>query len=47
MFFNIGETEIDTMLSYVSGIIGDLMPIILIILGVSVALFIFGRIVNK
>jgi hypothetical protein len=41
MFFELTQTEINTMLGYMGGLIGDLMPLILIILGISIALYIF------
>jgi hypothetical protein len=44
MFFDISELDITTLTGYIGGLIGDFMPIILIVLGVSVAMFIFNRI---
>ena len=47
MFIDIGTEEIDILLGYMGGLIGDLMPIILVILGIVLALFIFSRLVNR
>lgn len=47
MFIDIGNEEIDILLGYMGGLIGDLMPIILVILGIVLALFIFNRLVNR
>ena len=41
MFFELTQADIDMMLGYMGGLIGDLMPLILIILGISIALYIF------
>jgi len=44
MFFELTQTDVDTMLGYMGGLIGDLMPLILVMLGISIALFIFRSI---
>jgi hypothetical protein len=44
MFFEILPADITTLTGYISGLIGDFMPIILIILGITVGLFIFRQI---
>jgi len=41
MFFDITETDIDTIFSYMGGLVGDLLPLLLIVIGISIALFIF------
>ena len=43
MFFTITSDNITTLLGYISGMVGDFMPVILIVIGVSVAMFIFNR----
>jgi len=47
MFFDLTQANIETMLGYMAGLIGDLMPLILIILGISIALFIFRAITKN
>lgn len=47
MFFDLTQDNIDTMLGYMSGLIGDLMPLILVVLGITIALFIFRGIVKN
>jgi hypothetical protein len=44
MFLTITELNIDTMIGYVSGLIGDFMPLIMVILGVIIAMYIFNKI---
>lgn len=44
MFFTISSGDITTLLGYITGLIGDFMPLILISIAVSVAMFIFNRI---
>jgi len=46
MFLEIGETEITTMLGYVKGLIGDLTPLLLIVLAIGLGIFIFWAIVS-
>jgi len=43
MFFTITTENINTLIGYISGLVGDFMPIILIVIGVSMAMFIFNR----
>lgn len=43
MFFTITSDNITTLLGYISGMVGDFMPVILIVIGVSVAMFIFNK----
>ena len=47
MFFDLTEGNITTMLGYMGGLIGDLMPLILVILGITIALFIFRAIAKN
>jgi len=44
MFFTIGSEDIATMTSYISGMIGDFMPIIMVVLGITLAMYIFKKI---
>ena len=44
MFLTITGENITTLTGYISGMIGDFMPIILIVLGVSISMYIFNRI---
>jgi hypothetical protein len=44
MFFTFAEGDITTLISYITGMIGDFMPLILIVLGVSISMYIFNRI---
>lgn len=46
MFFDIGTEEVNELLGYMGGLIGDMMPIILIVVGVSLAMFIFNKILK-
>lgn len=43
MFFTISPENITTLNGYIAGMVGDLMPIILIVLGVAIAMYIFNR----
>jgi len=43
MFYTITSQDITTMTGYASGLIGDLMPLILVLLGVGIALFIYRQ----
>lgn len=43
MFFTITEANITTLTGYISGLIGDLMPILLPLLGIVIAMFIFRQ----
>lgn len=44
MFLTITQANIDTMIGYISGLIGDFMPLIMVILGVVIAMYIFNKI---
>ena len=44
---NLTQGNFDTMLGYMGGLIGDLMPLILIILGIMLAFFIIDGIIIK
>ncbi len=44
MFFTISEGNITTLTGYISGLVGDALPLILVILGISVGMFIFRQI---
>lgn len=46
-FLNIGTEDITSMIGYASDLIGNLMPVIVVILGVSVGLWIFRTIFHK
>ena len=45
-FFTISEGNISTMLGYVSGLISDIQPLLLAIIGVGLGLIILGAIVG-
>jgi hypothetical protein len=40
-------TGMDTLISYVTGMIQDLMPLILVVLGISIAFLIIDSLINK
>jgi len=40
-------SSLDIMLGYMGGLIGDLMPLILVVLGITIALFIFRAIAKN
>jgi len=44
MFFSIENTDITTMTGYMAGLIGDFMPIIMVVLGITLAMYIFRKI---
>jgi len=44
MFFTISGDNITTLTGYISGLVGDALPLILVILGISVGMFIFRQI---
>jgi hypothetical protein len=44
MFFTITPTDISTLTGYIAGMIGDFMPLLLVVIGVSVGMFIFNKI---
>jgi hypothetical protein len=46
MFLDIGELEITTMLDYVKGLIGDLTPLLLVVLAIGLGIFIFWAIIS-
>jgi len=43
MFLTITTENISTLTGYISGMVGDFMPIILIVLGVSISMYIFNK----
>lgn len=44
MFFTITEGNMTTLIGYITGLVGDFMPLILIVVGISIAMYIFTRI---
>jgi hypothetical protein len=44
---NLTQGNIDTMLGYIGGLIGDLMPLILVVLGITIAFFIIDGLIIK
>jgi len=44
---NLTQGNIDTMLGYIGGLIGDLMPLILVVLGIMIAFFIIDGLIIK
>lgn len=46
MFLTITENEINDLLLYANGIISDVMPIVLLLGGVVMGVYILGRITN-
>jgi hypothetical protein len=44
MFLTITEGNITTLTGYIGGLIADLMPIILIVLGFTIAMYVFKKI---
>lgn len=44
MFFTIESTDISTMTGYISGLVGDFMPVIMVVLGITLAMYIFKKI---
>lgn len=44
MFFTISGDNITTLTGYIAGLVGDALPLILVILGISVGMFIFRQI---
>lgn len=46
MFLDITELHITTMLDYVKGLIGDLTPLLLIVLAIGLGIFIFWAIIS-
>jgi len=47
MFFEITNDNITTLMGYISGIVGDFMPVIMVVLGITLAMFIFQKITGK
>jgi len=41
------QANIDIMFNYITGLIGDLMPLILIILGIMLAFFVINGLIIK
>lgn len=46
MFATITTENINTMTGYISGILGDFMPLIMVVLGISLAMYIFRKIIK-
>jgi len=46
MFIEISTSSISTMLDYVKGLLGDLTPLLLIVLAIGLGVFIFWAIVS-
>jgi hypothetical protein len=44
MFYTVTAGDITTLNGYITGMIGDFMPIILVILGITIAMYVFNRI---
>jgi hypothetical protein len=44
MFFTITGDNITTLTGYIAGMVGDFMPILLVVIGISLAMYIFNRI---
>jgi hypothetical protein len=44
MFYTVTSQDVSTLTGYVAGIVGDFMPIILLILGVTIGLYVFNKI---
>jgi len=44
MFYTFSAGDTSTTIAYIGGIVGDFMPLILIVLSVSVALFIVAKV---
>lgn len=44
MFFTITSGDITTMIGYITGMVGDFMPLILVVMGVSIGMFIFNKV---
>ena len=44
MFYTVTETDITTLTDVTGGLIGDFMPIILVVLGVIIAMYVFKKI---
>lgn len=46
MFVTISSENINTMIGYISGLVGDFMPLIMVVLGITIAMYIFKKITN-
>lgn len=46
MFVTITAENITTMTGYISGLLGDFMPLIMVVLGISLAMYIFRKIIK-
>lgn len=44
---NLTQVNFETMLGYMGGLIGDLMPLILVVLGIMIAFFIIDGLIIK
>lgn len=44
MIYTFTNTDIQTLTGYISGIVGDMMPLILIVLGITIGLYVFNKI---
>ena len=47
MFLSIQQNEINDLLTYTNGIIGDVMPIVLLVGGIVIGVYILGRLTNN
>jgi hypothetical protein len=45
-FFTIGPGDIATMTAYAGGIVGDFLPLLLVVIGVSLGIFVVGKITH-
>lgn len=43
MFYQVTSNDITSLVNTAGGLIGDFMPIVAVILGVTVAMFIYGK----
>ena len=46
MFLTIGSEDLTILTGYVSALLGDLLPYILLILGVNIAMYVFKKLSN-
>jgi hypothetical protein len=44
MFFTITPTDMTTLTGYFTGLVGDFMPLILFVIGVSLGMYVFKKI---
>lgn len=47
MFLSFGQNEINDLLLYTNGIISDVMPIVLLVGGIVVGVYILGRLTSN